>query len=233
MSNHARVKPCSPDLVIFDLDGTLIDSVPDLAGAVDYSLRKMGFPEAGEARVRQWVGNGAEILIERALAFSRNGSEADHKADLPIALAHFFAYYNEHAAEKTTLYPYVAETLARLHQAQITMAVVTNKPARFVSPILEALQISHYVDCVIGGDDLEFKKPHPLPLLHCMEKLGFNAAQTLMVGDSKNDIEAACNANVLVAAVNYGYNHGRPVAEENPDYLLSDFRQLLSDVIKR
>jgi len=215
---------------MFDLDGTLIDSVPDLALAVDRTLLLLALPVAGESRVRGWVGNGAAVLIQRALVFALP-NQADAGALQTKALTLFFEQYHQCNAEKTVLYPNVKDTLERLKQQKIIMAIVTNKPKEFVGPILTALDIEHFFDLVLGGDDLENKKPHPQPLLHCMSELAFDSSQTLMVGDSRNDIEAARKADVLVAAVNYGYNHGCPIEAEQPDYVLSDLYQLISKVL--
>lgn len=224
-----------PQLVIFDLDGTLIDSVPDLALAVDRTLGALGLPTAGEPLVREWVGNGASKLVERALRFAlaleasslqTEAVDSDVAAQHAKALAIFFEQYHACNAQSTILYPGTVDALAELKGRNITMAIVTNKPKEFVPPILKALGIAPYFDFVLGGDELDNKKPHPQPLLYCMSELGFEAAQTLMVGDSRNDIESARAADVLVAAVNYGYNHGRPIEDENPDYVLSGLREL-------
>jgi phosphoglycolate phosphatase len=112
------------------------------------------------------------------------------------------------------------------------MAIVTNKPKEFLGPILSAFNIEHYFDFVLGGDDLEHKKPYAQSLLYCMSELGFEPRQTLIVGDSRNDIEVARNTDVLAAAINYGYNHGCPIEADQPDYVLSNLYQLISKVLK-
>jgi len=216
----------SPQLIMFDLDGTLIDSVPDLALAVDRTLLSFNLPVAGKARVREWVGNGAAKLVECALRFSLSSEAAD--ALQAKALVIFFQEYRGCNAEKTVLYPTVSETLKMLKSYGVTMAIVTNKPKEFVGPILSALDIAHYFDFVLGGDELDNKKPHPQPLLYCMSEMGFEAKQSLMVGDSRNDVESARHADVLVAAVNYGYNHGRPIEDEQPDYVMANLVELIS-----
>ncbi|MGH1486931.1 MAG: phosphoglycolate phosphatase [Cellvibrionaceae bacterium] len=222
-------------LLIFDLDGTLIDSVPDLAVAVDEMLICLNLPLAGEDRVRTWVGNGAAKLVERALHYSlsyssSNTTESDAGKLMPDALKHFFKAYQQNCSQRTVLYPDVIETLSELKKRQVTMALVTNKPRQFVPPILQKLSMDHYFSLVLGGDDLPNKKPHPQPLLHCMETLGFSQQQTMMVGDSKNDVDAAKNANILVAAVDYGYNHGQPIEDEQPDAVLSNIKQVLTSL---
>jgi phosphoglycolate phosphatase len=214
------IKP--PKLILFDLDGTLIDSVPDLSAAVDATLRNLGLPEAGESRVRTWVGNGAAMLIARVLAHA--GVEDELQS---TALDHFLEYYERHCAQETCLYPNVEETLSVLQRRSVAMGIVTNKPRRFVAPILEHLKIAAYFQYIIGGDDLPEKKPHPLPLIHCMQALDYSADDTLMVGDSVNDIQAAQAAGVPIIAVSYGYNHGRPVTADGPDRVIANFSQLM------
>lgn len=227
MSSVPQKKPIS--LVMFDLDGTLIDSVPDLAIAVDQTLEALSLPAAGEDNVRSWVGNGAAKLIERALRFAGLDVAAEtFSGGQAKALAVFFECYQRCCAEKTVLYPGVEALLETLRQHQVKMAIVTNKPRQFVSPILKHLSIESYFDYILGGDDLPNKKPHPEPLLHCMAELGVSADESLMVGDSRNDIQAARNANVLVAAVDYGYNHGAPIEDEQPDFVLSNIHQVIA-----
>ncbi len=220
---------------MFDLDGTLIDSVPDLATAIDDMLVSFDLPKVGEAQVRSWVGNGAAKLVERALLFSfadLSASDAEKQcASLKAeGLKRFFTYYERCCTEKTVLYAGVLEALRAFHQHGVTMAIVTNKPRQFVEPILKALSIEHYFVFILGGDDLPDKKPDPAPLLHCMNELGFKRQETLMVGDSRNDVQAARNAEVLVAAVDYGYNHGSSIEDERPDLVISDISHLIDKI---
>ncbi len=222
-------------LCMFDLDGTLIDSVPDLATAVDNMLQSFDLPAVGEPQVRSWVGNGAVKLVERALLFSfsslpENEAEKQCESLRAMGLKRFFAYYEQCCTEKTVLYAGVLEALAAFQQQGVTMAIVTNKPRQFVEPILKALSIEHYFVFILGGDDLPLKKPDAAPLLHCMGELGFNKQETLMVGDSRNDVQAARNADVLVAAVDYGYNHGSSIEDERPDLVISDISHLIAKI---
>lgn len=213
----------TPKLIIFDLDGTLIDSVPDLCAAVDATLLRLGLPPAGETRVRNWVGNGAEKLIKRALSHAGICEASSQNS----ALQYFLEYYDRHCAVKTNLYPGVESTLKMLTQHSITMAIVTNKPKRFIAPILKHLAIEPYFQYTVGGDDLPHKKPHPLPLIHCMQTLDYRSEETWMVGDSINDILAARAADIPVVAVSYGYNHGRPIEAEGSDEVIANFAHLL------
>lgn len=212
-----------PKLILFDLDGTLIDSVPDLCVAVNATLCALGLPKTDEARVRTWVGNGAAKLIERAL-FHHDIQEERLRAS---ALDHFLNYYEQHCAVQTCLYPGVEKTLNALQQRAVSMAIVTNKPRRFISPILKQLKIEKHFRGIVGGDDLPHKKPHPLPLTHCMQELNYHSEDVCMVGDSINDIEAARAAGIPVIAVAYGYNHGRPIETAGADKVIANFSQLL------
>ncbi|MEO0442376.1 MAG: phosphoglycolate phosphatase [Pseudomonadota bacterium] len=210
-------------LIIFDLDGTLIDSVPDLAQALQRAFRDLALPAVKPAEVRQWVGNGAAKLIERALRHV--GADVDaHQA----ALDGFLQHYSDCCADKTIAYPAVLETLDTLAKRGFTLAIATNKPRRFVAPILRHVGIDRYFSWIVGGDDVNHKKPDPDMLQRCMTQFEVSPKQTLMVGDSSNDIQAAHRANVLVAAVNYGYNHGQPIAAANPHWVLGSIADLLA-----
>lgn len=212
--------------VLFDLDGTLVDSVPDIAVAVDRMLLDLGRAPAGEARVRFWVGNGGRMLVRRALAFDAQGV-ADDDPLLPRAMEIFFNHYDDTNGQASRLYPGVAEALDGFAARGLAMAVITNKPHRYVAPLFEDLGILHHFPVLIGGDTLPVKKPDPAPLRHACDLLGVAPARALMVGDSRNDIEAARAAGCPVVAVDYGYNYGRPIAEDGPDRVVSDLRELL------
>jgi len=212
--------------VLFDLDGTLVDSVPDIAAAVDALLVQLGREPAGEERVRGWVGNGGRMLVRRALAFDVAGV-ADDDPQLPDALEIFFAQYQLSNGRASRLYPGVAEALAGIAAGGVPMAVITNKPHRYIAPLFAQLGILQHFPVLIGGDTLPVKKPDPAPLFLACEQLAVAPARALMVGDSGNDIEAARAAGCPVVAVDYGYNYGRPIADAGPDRVLSDLRLLL------
>ncbi len=214
-----------PDLVMFDLDGTLVDSVPDLAAAIDTMLGRLGRPPAGVERVRDWVGNGAAVLVRRALAGSidHDGVDDARAAD---ALAIFLeAYSGGHAL--TTVYPGVPAFLDWLQDNAVKMAVITNKPQRFVQPLLDEVGLGGYFDWLIGGDTLPTQKPDPAALLHVMRQAQVSSQRALFVGDSRNDVLAARAAGIKVVAVSYGYNHGQPIAAENPDLLVDSLIALI------
>lgn len=215
-----------PQLVLFDLDGTLLDSVPDLALAVDRMLAALKRPLAGEALVRDWVGNGAQVLVQRALAYGDANNEPD-KTLFERAFALFLNHYGQCCAEQSQLYPGVREYLNFLHERQVDMGLVTNKPISFTEVLLDEFDLRRYFSVVLGGDSLVEKKPHPLPLQHAMIARRVAAEQTLMVGDSRSDIKAAQAAGCRVVAVTYGYNHGEPVSLYQPDIIVDDLMQLV------
>jgi phosphoglycolate phosphatase len=189
----------------------------------------LGREPAGEARVRFWVGNGGRMLVRRALAFDAAGVPDDHPL-LPSALEIFFAHYQRSNGQASRLYPGVAESLEGIAARGLPMAVITNKPHRYIEPLFAQLGIPHHFPVLIGGDSLPVKKPDPAPLLLACEQLGVAPAHALMVGDSSNDIEAARAAGCPVVAVDYGYNYGRPIQDDGPDLVLSDMRDLLASL---
>nr|WP_318383355.1 phosphoglycolate phosphatase [uncultured Enterobacter sp.] len=228
--------------VAFDLDGTLVDSAPGLTHAVDMALYALELPQAGEARVITWIGNGADVLMQRALAWSRQeratlrasvGKPTVDHADIPedeqarMLRKLFDRYYADVVSEGSFLFPDVEQTLAALQAKGLPMALVTNKPTPFVAPLLEALNIARYFTLVIGGDDVKNKKPHPEPLLRVAQKLGLKPHTLLFVGDSRNDIQAARAAGFRSAGLTYGYNYGEPITLSEPDLVFDSFKDLL------
>ncbi|MBD9441331.1 phosphoglycolate phosphatase [Pseudomonas sp. PDM04] len=214
-----------PRLVMFDLDGTLIDSVPDLAAAVDNMLLKLGRPPAGLEAVREWVGNGAPVLVRRALA-NHIDAEGVDEVEAEQALELFNGFY-EAGHELTVVYPGVRDTLKWLNKHGVEMALITNKPERFVAPLLDQMKIGRYFKWIIGGDTLPQKKPDPAALFFVMKMANIPASQSLFVGDSRSDVLAAKAAGVKCVALSYGYNHGRPIAEESPALVIDDLRKLI------
>lgn len=212
-----------PELVMFDLDGTLLDSAPDLAVAVDAMLERLGRAPAGLAKVRLWIGNGARVLVRRALADDMEHESVDEAA-ADRALALFMELYGgSHAL--TQVYPGVLDSLALLRTLGVRLAVITNKPERFVAPLLADMGLGDF-DWIVGGDTLPQQKPDPAGLLLVMDKAGVTAEQALFIGDSRNDIRAARAAGVRCVALSYGYNHGEPIAKEAPDLVVDDLREL-------
>ena len=203
-------------LLIFDFDGTLIDSVPDLADATNAMLTTLGKDTYPIDTIRNWVGNGSRMLVERALVGKINvlegeltAEEADHAEQL------FFDAYKNISGSKTVAYPNVDSGLKRLKAAGYTLALVTNKPIRFVPKILQSFGWQDLFSEVRGGDSLAQKKPDPAPLLHVCEALNVTPAQAIMIGDSRNDILAGQNANMDTLGLSYGYNYGQDIRELN------------------
>jgi phosphoglycolate phosphatase len=217
--------------VLFDLDGTLIDSVPDLAAAIDIMLQSLGKEPAGEVKVNRWVGNGAAALVKRALADRDDGDDLHH-AGYAFAYAVFESAYAQRLTTATGLYDGVLSVLSELKSANIKLGLITNKPRLFTLPLLQALNIADYFSDVLCGDDLEFKKPHPLPVLTALENLSVTAQQTIMVGDSISDIKSASAAGVKTVAVTYGYNHGISITDARnecqADVTIDKMQQLLA-----
>lgn len=218
----------NPELVLFDLDGTLIDSVPDLAEAVDSMLLTLGREAVGVSHVRHWVGNGAPMLVKRALTGEQEPDDsALDDALFEQAFELFMEAYGNNTAHSSELYPGVVACLEGLKRRGIRMGLVTNKPIRFTYPLLEEFGLSGFFDVVLGGDSLPVKKPDPGQLFHAMQELGVKPENTLMVGDSRNDIGAAKAAGCPVVAVPYGYNHGEPVELSQPDLIVEQLDQLV------
>jgi phosphoglycolate phosphatase len=215
-----------PRLVMFDLDGTLMDSVPDLAAAVDKMLMLLGREPAGIERVRDWVGNGSRVLVRRALAGRlEHDGVGDELADEALALF-MQAYAGGH--ELTAVYPGVRECLDWLREREVKLAIITNKPAQFIEPLLEEKGLAGYFDWLVGGDTLPQQKPDPAALFWVMDKAGVAPGESLFVGDSRNDVRAAKAATVRCVALTYGYNHGEPIADEQPALVLDDLRELVA-----
>ncbi|HEY3591959.1 MAG TPA: phosphoglycolate phosphatase [Buttiauxella sp.] len=212
--------------IAFDLDGTLVDTALGLTQAMDQALYALELPTAGEDKVEKWIGNGADVLVQRALTWALKGEEPE--ADkCRIARKLFDTFYAQTAEEGSFLFPNVADTLAILAEKGLPMGLVTNKPTPFVLPMLERLGIAHYFKVIIGGDDVENKKPHPEALHKVMEQLNLSAEELLFVGDSRNDILAAQAAGCCSIGLTYGYNYGESIELSKPDYVFDHFNELL------
>jgi phosphoglycolate phosphatase len=195
-------------------------------------LEVLSLPVAGENRVRKWIGDGTHKLVVRALAHA-TGSTISHLDEQLVenGYQHFIVYYAEHHSVKSHLFPGVSDALAHWHTQGLQLAVVTNKPARFVVPILEAHNIDSYFDAFVGGDTTTEKKPSATPVLHACELLGLPVPHCIMIGDSRHDVVAARNANMVVACVTGGYNHGEPIKDSSPDMVASTLPELSEFVL--
>src|SRR5271163_244690 len=183
--------------LIFDLDGTLIDSKQDLIHSVNAMLRELGRRELAEETISGYIGHGAPQLVARALGDGCTEEERQR------ALQFFLGYYEVHKMDTACAYPGVAETLEKL--ANMPMAVLTNKPVRISVRILDAMGLSKYFRAIYGGNSFETKKPDPLGARTILKELGAEPREALFVGDSEVDIQTARNAGTLAAAVNYGF----------------------------
>ncbi len=212
------------DLILFDLDGTLLDSAADLFRALNISLNTLQLPLVTEAQVRVWVGKGAAKLCESVLLHITGEVDPVQHQQL---LQTFMQVYAAELCVDTQLYPGVAEFLTYCQTQHLKMACVTNKPYSLAQGLLQKLQLEHYFQLVLGGDSLPQKKPHPLPLLHSVEILHSQIAKTLMIGDSSNDVEAARQAGIDCIVVSYGYNHGEDIYDCQPQQVIDDLRELI------
>ncbi len=213
-----------PKVILIDLDGTLVDSVPDLARAVDAMLAELGRPAAGATVVRRWVGNGAPRLVKRALTGDMDAEPEQELFERGFAL--FQRIYAEHVLVDSRLYPGVLEGLEALRREGYALACITNKPARFTEPLLLGLGIAPFFALTVSGDTLPRKKPDPAPLRYAAEFFKVPAERVLMVGDSRNDVQAARAAGTSVVCVPYGYNHGEDIAGAAPDAVIESLAEL-------
>jgi phosphoglycolate phosphatase len=185
--------------LIFDLDGTLIDSKRDLIHSVNAMLGEMGRAQLDEETISGYIGHGAPLLVSRAL-----GSNA-REDDLRRALQFFLAYYEEHKLDTTCAYPGVADSLAELSRKKVPMAVLTNKPVKISVRILEALGLAAYFRVIYGGNSFESKKPDPRGANTIVSEFGASPRETMLIGDSEVDVQTARNARMIAVAVNYGF----------------------------
>ncbi len=213
-----------PEMILIDVDGTLVDSVPDLAYCVNEMLKQLGIPERDEQSIRHWVGNGVERLVKRGLINALDGEpdQALYEKALPI----FRELYAVNTSVRSHLYDGVLEGLDYMQAAGYRLGCVTNKAAEFTRPILRDLGIADYFEVTICGDDTPRKKPDPLPLLTAAEKLSVKPENSMMIGDSQSDVKAARAAGFSIICLSYGYNHGEDIRDFNPDAVIDSFTEL-------
>lgn len=213
-----------PKMILIDVDGTLVDSVPDLHFCVNEMLSQLGMAPRSEALVRQWVGNGVERLVRRALVGNLHGEpdEALFQKAFPV----YLKLYEDNVSARSHLYPGVREGLAWIKQQGFKLGCVTNKVAQFTLPLLRDLGIHDEFAIIVSGDTLPEKKPHPAPLLHAAKFFGVTPAQSLMLGDSVSDVKAARAAGFSIVCMSYGYNHGEDIRTANPDAVIDSMAEL-------
>ena len=196
-------RPLSVRAVLFDLDGTLVDSAPDLTLAANKMLSALGCPQVNRSQVKGWVGDGVRSLVRRALTAILGDVPTESLIEQGYVL--FQRYYAESVYQDSTLYPGVHETLQTLNSSGLALACVTNKPSRFTKLLLEKSGLTGFFGAVVSGDDLSLKKPDPAPLEFAAEQLGVPLTACVLVGDSTNDIRAAGAAGIPVLWATYGY----------------------------
>lgn len=221
------MKFLNKDTLLFDLDGTLVDSVPDLALAVNQTLVKLDSTPFSQDIIRGWVGNGANILIQRALSGNAEISTTLDNKLKNKALEIFYQAYQANNCIETRLYPDVLSTLTALKKRGYRLAIITNKPKQFIPPIINGLGLDGLFELIIGGDTLEKRKPDPLPLHYACQQLSVKIEQCVMIGDSKNDILAAKAASMQSVALTYGYNYGEDISIYQPELIIDNFANLL------
>jgi phosphoglycolate phosphatase len=215
-----------PAMILIDVDGTLVDSVPDLAYCVDAMMEQLGRPSCGEAKVRNWVGNGVERLVRRALSGTLDGEPPE--ADFARAYPLFLDLYSRNTSKRSCLYPGVREGLDMLKAAGYPLGCVTNKVAQFTEPLLRDLGVHDDFAIVISGDTLPRKKPDPEPLLHAAGFFGVAPQSSLMIGDSISDVRAARAAGFKIVCVSYGYNHGVDIRDARPDAVIDSLSDIMT-----
>lgn len=211
-------------VILFDLDGTLVDSAGDLYRAMNLSLQRLDLPLVTEAQVRVWIGKGTAIFCQSVLSHIKG--EVDPQLQQQL-LDTFLEIYNADPCVDSQPYPGIIEFLQWCQQQQKTMICVTNKPEQPARQILATLAMSDYFTDVIGGDRFEVRKPNPKPLLHCVEQFAQDLTECLMIGDSINDIDAARRAGMDCIAVSYGYNHGEDIKNCQPQQVVANLKELL------
>ncbi len=218
------------DLVMFDLDGTLIETAPEIADAVNDTLRRFDLPGVSQQQVNGWIGQGTGELLVQALAASGKTDAAAVRASASFAIitAVFDTHYQRRCGSRSHLYPQVRETLLALRGRGVKLAVVTNKEGRHTETVLNAHQLTPLFDRVVSGDTLPSKKPDPAGIRSCLAAFGVPRRRALFVGDSSIDVATARNAGVTVWALPYGYNMGQPIEASAPDRIIADCSALLN-----
>jgi len=222
--------PLIADAVFIDLDGTLIDTAPDLGRALNCTLDELGHAPVGDDLVRTWIGRGAAVLVQHALQETTGVAPASTLHAL--ALARFLELYATGLCVRSKIYPGVETVLAQLSAAGFRLACVTNKREAMTVPLLEQIGLMSYFDAVICGDSQDSMKPEPGPLLHACERLEISPQRCVLVGDSDNDILAAQAAGMAVIWVTYGYNQGLDLAAMQPDVTIDAF-SAVAEIVER
>jgi len=223
MRSMSSLQDTAFEAAIIDLDGTMVDTVGDFEVALRLALADLGWPPVSRDFISRTVGKGSEYLLKRTL--EQVGAPPDLFEPAWVRYQHHYLSIN---GEHSAVYPGVVEGLQALRARGLRLACLTNKPNAFARPLLALKGLDRYFDQAFGGDAFARKKPDPLPLVETCKALGSDPARTLMVGDSRNDAEAARAAGCPVVLVSYGYNHGEPAASAHPDAVIDRLDQLAS-----
>lgn len=217
--------------VMIDLDGTLLDTAPDLADAAEAMLKELGLPVLSLDEIKGYIGNGVSRLVKRCLTRDLHAEPAPELNTRALAI--YQKHYGAHVSRKSQPYPGVVAGLQKLQHMGLKLACVTNKAEQFTLPLLRDTGLLSYFDIVVSGDSLPKKKPDPLPLLHAAQAFGVEPAEMLLIGDSLNDTQAARAAGCPVFCVPYGYNRGRPVEELDLDAVVPSLLVAAEKVVKK
>jgi len=218
------------DLILFDLDGTLVETAPEIFDAVNDTLRYFNLAEVTQQQVNDWIGHGTRELLIQALAFSGKVPDTTVRTSdsLALSVARFDTYYQQRCGTRSQLYPQVRETLTALRGQDVKLAVVTNKEGRYTRTVLNAHGLTPLLDAVVSGDSFPAKKPDPMGVQSCLSQFGVSPGRALFVGDSSIDVATARNAGVRVWMLPYGYNMGQPIEACAPDRIIADCSAILN-----
>lgn len=211
----------------FDLDGTLVNTLPDLTLVVNSMFAEHGLPTTTQEKVLTWIGKGADIFFQNAIAYTGQVFEAQKLVQLRTS---FDKYYATYICEESVLYPNVKQTLETLKAQGYTLVVITNKPTKLVEPVLSAFGIFELFSDYLGGQSLPKIKPYPDPMWHICEKFAISPSEMLFIGDSENDVIAAKAAGCDVVGLTYGYNYNVPIKQSNPTFVTGEFSDILKFV---
>lgn len=217
-----------PQFIMFDLDGTLVDTAAEIAEAVNLTLREDQLPTIPATQVRNWIGKGTAWLFGNAMQAATGDADIRASARYARLYPRFLQNYAEGTGRMSTPYPGVESALKSLHQSGYRLGVVTNKERSLTLRLLDCHGLSETFEVLVAGGDTPQGKPSPLPLQLALRQAGVEAGDALFVGDSSNDIEASRNAGVAIWAFNHGYNHGESIASSSPDAILDNFSELMA-----
>lgn len=221
---------CAFDLVMFDLDGTLVETAPEIMDAVNDTLGRFELPLVSQQQVNDWIGHGTKELMVQALAEVTDGTVEAVRGSALLAkiMPVYDSFYQQRCGTRSHLYPQVRETLQALRAQGVKLAVVTNKEGRYTKVVMDVHTLGPMFDAVVSGDTFPTKKPTPVGVQHCLTQFGVTADRALFVGDSSIDAATARNAGVPVWLLPYGYNMGQPIEACAPDRVIADFSALLN-----